>query len=352
MMIKTIHRILSSAVSKYELDWRSCYTQVRSEPPGGRAVTVECSDRRVLDDIRDSLGGELRGPEGRVAIRLVMLPDEDAHLPERFAVVTSVADLRKEPSHASELLTQAIAGEGLAPLKRDGDWVLVRMDDGYLGWVRSWCIKPMSALELENFVAGAAHRVCGNVIQILDRPGEEGGPVCDAVSGTRLASTPCGRRGWRAVRFADGREGYARSRWIERVPAARRRSRKTLGETGRRFLGVPYVWGGTTAKGFDCSGLVQHVFRLHGMLLPRDSDQQSRFGREKPIGDVDALNTGDLLFFGKSDAQITHVALYLSNGLFLHAHGEVRENALNLRHPLYAEKLVGEWRCVRDPLNL
>ena len=151
--------------------------------------------------------------------------------------------------------------------------------------------------------------------------------------------------------FADGRVGYAKARWLERVPTARRIARENLGETGRRFLGVPYVWGGKTAKGFDCSGLVQHVFRLHGILLPRDSDQQSRFGQKKKLGDIDALSTGDLLFFGKSDTQITHVALYLTNGLFLHAHGQVRENALILGHELYDEKLVGEWRCTRDPLS-
>jgi cell wall-associated NlpC family hydrolase len=94
------------------------------------------------------------------------------------------------------------------------------------------------------------------------------------------------------------------------------------------------------------------VFRLHGVLIPRDSDQQFRFGRKKTVGDVNALVTGDLLFFGKSDAQITHVAMYLSNGRFLHAHGEVCENTLIFGHDLHAPKLVNEWRGTRDPLNL
>ena len=117
-----------------------------------------------------------------------------------------------------------------------------------------------------------------------------------------------------------------------------------------RFLGIPYLWGGNTPKGFDCSGLIQRIYRLQGIVIPRDSDLQSRFGEAKEIGHVDDLDTGDLLFFGKSETQITHVAMYLSNGLFLHAYGQVRVASLNPGHPLYDSKLSADWKCTKNTL--
>jgi cell wall-associated NlpC family hydrolase len=123
-----------------------------------------------------------------------------------------------------------------------------------------------------------------------------------------------------------------------------------MAATGLRFIGIPYLWGGTTPRGFDCSGLVQRIYRLHGVSLPRDSDQQARRGRLKPAGSYETLRTGDLLFFGKSDAQITHVGMYLADGLFLHAYGHVRVGSLDPRHALYEATLSADWRCTRDPL--
>ena len=137
------------------------------------------------------------------------------------------------------------------------------------------------------------------------------------------------------------------------VRAKRRHvSRKSLAATGLKFLGVPYLWGGTTPKGFDCSGLVQRIYRLHGILLPRDSDQQAKFGEPKHVGRPELLETGDLLFFGKSETQITHVAIYLSVNRFLHAHGQVRIGSLDSRHPLYDGKLAKDWKISRNPLSV
>ncbi|UCH83964.1 MAG: C40 family peptidase [Candidatus Latescibacterota bacterium] len=344
-MLDTIHKILARSLADRGLDWRSCYVYVHPEAPDGRVFTVECTDGEILDDLKRELGDT-------AAVRLVSLPDPESGLPEQYVVLTSVADVRKKPSHAAELITQVIGGYAVTPIKTDGDWILCRMDDAYIGWIRSWCLKSFSIKELRAFEEKARHRVRDNVIKILDSPELGGLPVCDAVSGTRMAAMPCGRRGWRAVEVADGREGFVRADGLEPVPRTRRVSRRKLRDTGLRFLGIPYVWGGTSTKGFDCSGLIQHVFRLNGMLIPRDSDQQSRFGSKKSVDDISALDTGDLLFFGKSVSQISHVAMYLSDGVFLHSHGQVRLNALVLGDRLYDDKLVGEWKTTRDPLKL
>lgn len=97
--------------------------------------------------------------------------------------------------------------------------------------------------------------------------------------------------------------------------------RAELVKTAESFLGVPYLWGGTSAEtGFDCSGLAQAVYRLHGLRLPRSSREQYQAGA--PV-DVDAARPGDLLFFAAGGrGKVSHVAVYVGRGTFIHAPGE------------------------------
>ena len=347
-MITRIHEAVSEVLERRSLDWRTCFTRIRPDPPDGRIVVFECSDGAVIDDVRRRLSNVMTGVDHTV--RFVELPRLDDTSPGALIASVSVADVRKDPSHAAELVTQIICGDEVAPLLREGDWVLSRLDDGYIGWVRSWHLKTRSRSEMEAFGGKARHRVGDNVIQIFEEPDEASPPVGDAVVGTMVVVEPCGRRGWRRLVLSDGRAGFTPARCLAKNPAHRRVSREKLCATGLRFRGIPYLWGGTTPKGFDCSGLIQRIFRLHGVLIPRDTDMQARFGRPKTSGDIGTLDAGDLLFFGKDPSRITHVALYLSDGLFLHAHGSVRVGALNPAHPLVDEKLISEWQCTRDPL--
>jgi len=107
---------------------------------------------------------------------------------------------------------------------------------------------------------------------------------------------------------------------------------------------VPYLWGGTSGKGFDCSGYVKTVYWLNGVALPRDADQQSEAGEPVAIdGGFSSLRKGDLLFFVPSAGRkepITHVALYVGNGEYLHASGLVRRNSLDPKSPIYSDGLV------------
>ncbi len=327
-------------------------------------MVIECSDRDVLSEVRSSLFKAGVGAEGEIAF--VDLPSAGENFPEIFVAASSVTDVRRHPTHAAELMTQIVYGDAVIPLKREGEWIMVRLDDAYVGWVRSWHLRGLSRSEYESYDRAARHRVRGNVIQVYEGPGEAALPVSDAVVGTPVLVVACDRRGWRRVTLPDGRTGFTKARGLEKRPgpATRPRDRRapgrsrtpagalreSLATTALRFVGVPYVWGGTTPKGFDCSGLTQRLFRLHGIVIPRDSDMQARFGRAKMPGNVPELQTGELLFFGKSPSQITHVAMYLSDGLFVHAHGQVRVSALFPAHPLFEEKFAGDWQLVRDPL--
>jgi len=342
-LIHDINSHIEQAMSRRELDPRFCHTRVAALPPAGRELVVESTDQGLLDDLRAAVGAE-------GDVRWVSLPRAGAGLPTGQIAASSVVDVRREPSHTSELRTQIVYGDVVEPLKDEGEWMLVRLDDGYVGWIRNWHLTTLNPSGYEAWLDQATFRVATNHAEVREAPETRALPVTDLVIGTRVSITTCGKRGWRSVSLPDGRSGFFQTPSIERMPRRRSVSRERLAATGLRFLGIPYIWGGTTPKGFDCSGLIQRIFRLNGRLLPRDADMQGRFGRARP-GDAATLVTGDLLFFGKDDHHITHIAMVLPDGLFLHAYGQVRVGSLDPRHPLYEPKLDPIFRFARDPLS-
>jgi len=345
-MLKRVNDALDAVLNETGRDTRTCFVRATPLPPDGSLIEVETSDRAVGQALRQRLA--LVGEEAD-RLRIVELPA--AGMLARLTVVSSVADVRRMPSHASELVTQVICGDGVEPLRAEGDWYLIRMDDGYIGWIRSWHVEHVPAERLDAFDGRAGHRVAVTHADLLTAPAPAALPVTDLVIGTRIALTKSEKRGWMIGQLADGRRGFIRTASVERIPSRRAPSRERLAATGFRFLGIPYLWGGSTPKGFDCSGLIQRIFRLNGILLPRDSDQQAQVGRAKAASDPGDLAVGDLLFFGRSPYRITHVAMVVPDRLFLHAYGQVRVNSLDPSHALFAAELARDWRSTRDPLT-
>ncbi len=180
---------------------------------------------------------------------------------------------------------------------------------------------------------------------VRERPTPEGAPVCDLVVGDVLSTT--GRSaGWMAVQLPDGRKGFvadADATDYQSWKASRRMTPEAIEQTARRFMGVPYLWGGTSAKGFDCSGYLKTVFRLNGLELQRDTDQQANEGVAVPMdNDFAEVRKGDVLFFGPRAGvtRITHTAIYLGGKLVIHCSGMVKVNSLDPSSPLYSENLL------------
>jgi cell wall-associated NlpC family hydrolase len=343
-MIHIVHQIIAEILRERGLDRRTCHTHVAPVPPDGATVEVQCSDAAVADELRRRVSTRAEGAS--LSVHTLPLPG----LPELMLCVTGVGDVRREPAHASELVSQVIYGDTVTPLKAEGDWTLVRLEDGYIGWIRDWYLRAWSHAQRDAFAARATHRVRSNHATVVESTEAGAPPVAQLVVGTGVAGGAPAGRGWLAVELPDGRAGFVRKGDLEKV-SRRRPTPERLARTGLRFVGTPYLWGGNTPNGFDCSGLVQRVFGLYGVVLPRDSDMQARIGRERPTDGPNGVEPGDLVFFGRSRDSITHVGLVLPDRTFLHAYGQVVVNSLDPSNPHYSERLASIWRLTRSPLR-
>jgi cell wall-associated NlpC family hydrolase len=271
-----------------------------------------------------------------------------------FLVVNeAVGEIRARPEHSAEQVSQVVLGSVLRVLgSRDaGRWYRVECEDGYRGWIRSWSVQPFGKAELESFHSGPLVEVDSMVARVRSGPSGRSDPIREATLGARLRRQ--GRSGnWIRVALPDGETGHlnARDLLVDRSSLRSRRRPNdipALVRTARRFLGVPYQWGGGTPKGVDCSGLVQMVFRLHGVQLPRDAKDQYRHVRTTSYLYREAAETqfGHLLFFGESARRITHVGIGLGEGRLLHASGRVRIGSLRAQDPDFDRDLFRIFRA-------
>jgi cell wall-associated NlpC family hydrolase len=342
-LLKRALEAVAAAESALGLDWRQSFSRASTVGPGH--FEVELSRGEVLRALPGYLenvpGGSFSGETGVLtsqdaAVRFHLLEPQPGR---RLWTVSSVADVRREPAHAAELLSQLIMGEAAEALKTEGDWFLARLPDEYHGWIRSWYVSDVTRHEIDNYAAAASSLVTTNVAYVLSTPDEKSLPVSDIVAGTRVAAGETAGD-FREVTLPGGKQGFMRSRDL--APAERSAqnvSPDRLAERALKFLGIPYLWGGTTPKGFDCSGLVKRVFLMEGISLPRDSDQQAKVGTSIPKERLEDMAVGDLLFFGEG-GKVSHVALHLGGGRFVHAYGEVKINSLAKDDPAYDEKLA------------
>jgi len=240
--------------------------------------------------------------------------------PPKGLITVGIADMRAEPDDDSELVDQAHLTEMLVVLGERGDWRYVQGPDQYFGWVRAEDLFEIPGANSVGIVAV----LLANIHEREDRIS----PVIDTLpAGTRPPQMfkAAGRDGanarpeWAEVPLRGDRTRGPRSGFLAVADTARDGevpSRYPAAgdylKTAESFIGTPYLWGGTTALGLDCSGFVQQVYRLNGVALPRDADQQAMLGRR-----VEEARAGDLMFFGADS--VTHVALATSASEFIHA---------------------------------
>ena len=289
----------------------------------------------------DSLKAFLKEKGIQLVDEINILPSSDLKGKTKAVINISVANLRSTPKHSAELATQAVLGTEVNVLKKDLDWYLIQTPDEYLAWVDAGGIQLMDekslsqwatsnkiiytntyghAFDLTDVSIRVSDLVAGSILKVL---GEEGGNY--------------------KVQFPDGRQALVSreeardyTSWLSSLSY----DANSLIETSKSLMGVPYLWGGTSTKGVDCSGFTKTIYYMNGMVIPRDASQQVHTGKSiDSIADFSKLDKGDLLFFGRKATdstleKVVHVGMWIGDNQFIHSSNMVRvssvdKNALN-----------------------
>ena len=230
-------------------------------------------------------------------------------------VLKPVANMYAQPTADAEVVSQAIYGTNIGVVETRPGWLRVRTPDEYTGWMPVDDLRRVARYASGGRVAWV-ESVFANIYREPNVTKHQ--PLITVPFETRLEviSEPEGNPRWLQVRLPDDRSG-----WLQRgdvsfesqplsIPAAI--------ELSRRFLGLPYTWGGTSSFGYDCSGFTQMLCRRRGAPIPRDADVQAAWQGVVPVQRED-LKPGDLLFFGSAADHITHTGMYIGEGKFINA---------------------------------
>lgn len=291
---------------------------------------------------------------------------------KRMAVVeTSTCYMRLHPDYESALETQELMGTVVEIVGEDGYWREIVSPQPYKAWTTEKTLVEMTPEQLKEYEGADKYIFTGLYGHIYIEPSAGSATLCDLVGGDvmrvalnhkgkavvkgKMAQVvlPSGMTGWVCknnvrllgervnIRQGDSAEGLISTEKLESVIAE-----------AEKLLGVPYFWGGMSAKGVDCSGLVRISFIQNDVLLPRNASQQIKCGKEIEVARPDTegvteaevketynaekaavairnLERGDLVFFGNTQTKrITHVGIYLGNGEIIHASHMVRINSL------------------------
>ena len=288
------------------------------------SLAGEVDDKAAYKAIVRSIDQQF--PEVEITVHL--LPEGGSGQTVNGLVNNSVANIRVGPSSRTAMETQALLGTPIRILKEENDWRLVKMPNGHLGWVNDSEVHSLDETELVRFRDAQKIIFTRQYGFSYSEPDETSLPVSDLVNGC-LLPVISSELDFYQVEYPDGRLAWVKK--IEVVQAekifGKNLSAEGLVESVLKFHGIPYLWGGISSKGVDCSGLASNIFFMNGILTPRDSDQQSFCGKEITTQyEYKNLVTGDLLFFGQkaSDDQpesVSHEAIYLGDSEFIHAAG-------------------------------
>lgn len=258
---------------------------------------------------------------------------------EGWAMVKlSVASLRTGGKHPAEMATQALMGTPVKMLETSGEWARVQTPDNYIAYIPSTSIVVKSEQELANWRKSKRIIVTENFATLMGTPSNDADIISDLVLGDILEYDSTVNGAWVKAITPDGRCGYITNKavanfdeWVQQPFNA-----DLIITTAKKMLGSGYLWGGTSTKLTDCSGLTKVCYFANAIILQRDASQQALTGfRIAPEDWKSKAQKADLLFWGNKSGRVTHVGLYVDDGIYIHCSGMVKYNSLDPSNELY-----------------
>ncbi|HEV7351465.1 C40 family peptidase [Telluribacter sp.] len=355
-----MQKIIDEVRQQYAPDRRVAVFQIEADEQG------VLTGKTNLPEARKELLTRLQKAKLSAEDRIELLPAEVLGEEVYGVVRVSVGNLRSQPRDAAELATQALLGMPLKVLDKDRSWYLVQTPDQYISWIDWGGLQRMNKATFDLWQKAEKVIFLRPFGFSYETATTDGQTVSDLVAGDVL-KLKAETGDFFQVEYPDGRTAFVQKNEARRYQdwlASLSVSEENLVNTAKRMMGIPYLWGGTSYKGMDCSGFTKTVYYLNGWVLPRDASQQVHTG--ELIGTSDGfagLRAGDLLFFGTkatdtTPEKVTHVGMWMGNNEFIHASGQIRVSSMDPVAPNYdefernrflrAKRLVGNEKGVAD----
>ncbi len=349
-----IQNVIKELENKYAPDARTALFKINVEKKNDSYIL---NGETNLPKVKEELLQKLNNLD--ITDQIETLPGKDLNSKIFGIVDLSVANLRTKPENQAEMASQALLGTPVKVLKRKRGWYLVQTPDKYISWTEDDGIYRVNLDTLAEWNSSDKIIYTKDFGFSYSMPDQNSQRVSDIVIGDILKYLG-DENGFCKVTYPDGRTAYIKAdecKDFEKWLSERNPTTDNIIKTAKTFMGIPYLWGGTSAKGMDCSGFTKTVFFLNGIVLPRDASQQVNIGEPVDTKDkLDDLIPGDLLFFGiKGDAdtkqKITHVAIYLGDGDFINAAGRIRIDSFSKDKPNYSAYRDDSFVCAKRVLN-
>lgn len=305
----------------------------------------------TIPEAKQALFDSLAARKISVVDSIVVLPDTTVAEKPWGLVTLSVGNIRVAPDHGAEMATQLLLGTPVKILQLVDGWYRIQSPDQYIGWCDGSVLAPVTETELAAWKQSDRYLYRQISGFAFSEANGHSRVVSDLVLGD-LFTVSGEQNGFLRIQFPDGRSGFVQknecrpySEWVLEEPKVDQAI-----ETAGMLAGSPYLWGGTSSKAVDCSGLMKTAWFSQGVILARDASQQARYGEVLEVTDSLDFQPGDLLFFGRSKDRISHVAMYIGNGKYIHSSGLVRINSLSPQDSDYSEfnrkRLVSAGRVI------
>lgn len=352
--IKKLDEKSSEIKNVYVPDSRTDIYNVKIEKESRKGIIVR--GETTQPDAKRALIEAIGNAGYSIVDSLDILPMASLGNGNRGVVSVSVANIRVKPVHSAELSTQAVMGTPVEILKEERGWLMIRTPDRYIGWTNDSSVRIMSESDFQSW--NSQDRIIYTGIYGMVTA-EDGTPVSDLVAGSILVAEETGIQHHR-VRLPDGRIGYTQNihwydfeAWADTVVPRE----GAIVDCALQFIGIPYMWGGTSSKAFDCSGFTKTVYFLNGMIFERDASQQVKHGLVlSPDSSFSHHLPGDLLFFGTRDPyRIIHTGIWKGENQVIHASGMVKVESIvdNGEHfsSYLADTYIESRRIIGQPHN-